>query len=63
VKVRVFTVAFRKIWEGEFFSVTPGAPIPLTPDDRTGTPLANGLYYVVADTSQGRFTAKWLIRR
>ncbi len=64
VKVEVFTLAFRKVNQITLFNVSAGIldiSLPLT--DRDGKPLANGLYYVVIQTPQGRFVTKLLVVR
>ncbi len=62
VRVEIFTLAFRKVNEIDLTQVPAGTTsvsIPLT--DKGGIPLANGLYYVVVQTPQGRFVAKLLV--
>jgi hypothetical protein len=64
VQITVFTTAFRKVNTITLSNVPAGTTdvvLPLT--DQEGTPLANGLYYVVVRTSQGRFTTKLMILR
>jgi hypothetical protein len=62
VKVKIFTVAFRKVWETSVPSVgPPGSQLTLPLTDKWGTPLANGVYYVVVETDLGFYKAKWLI--
>jgi hypothetical protein len=64
VTIEVFTTAFRRVNEITLFNVPAGLndiALPLT--DREGAPLANGLYYVVVQTPQGRFVTKLLILR
>jgi hypothetical protein len=68
VKIKVFTVAFRMVFEKDYGQVAPGQLITLPTTDNRGTPLANGLYYVQVSTTQGLYTpskyiAKWLIFR
>jgi hypothetical protein len=40
---------------------TTDIALPLT--DQRGKPLANGLYYVVVQTAQGRFIVKLMVVR
>jgi len=63
VKVRVFTIAFRKAQENTYRQVPAGTDVPLSLTDKWGKPLASGLYYVVVQTSQGRTIGKLLILR
>lgn len=64
VEVMVFTTAFRKV-EGIGLSNVPegvsDVALPLT--DPWGSPLADGLYYVVIRAPQGRMIVKLLILR
>ena len=62
VEIELFTIAFRKVNELVLFNLHEGINtinIPLT--DREGTPLANGVYYVVVQTPNGRFISKLLV--
>jgi rhamnogalacturonan endolyase len=64
VQISVFTTAFRRVNEITLSNVPAGTTdvaLPLT--DREGTPLADGLYYVVVTTPQGRFVVKLMILR
>jgi hypothetical protein len=64
VEILVYTAAFRRVNEifmGNVAQGTTDVPLPLT--DKWGRPLANGLYYVVVRTPQGRFTVKLLVLR
>ncbi len=63
VKVQIFTTAFRKVQEKNYPSQPVGIPVSITLNDREGTPLASGLYYVVVITPQGRSIGKLLILR
>jgi hypothetical protein len=62
VTVTVFTTAFRMVNE---FSVNRvgGSDVSLPLTDRNGHPLANGLYYVLIQTPDGRSIQKLLILR
>lgn len=62
--ISVYTTAFRRVNEINLPALPAGATdvaLPLT--DRWGKPLANGLYYVVVQTSQGRFITRLLVLR
>jgi hypothetical protein len=64
VQISVFTTAFRRVNEVSLPNVPAGTTdiaLPLT--DERGKPLANGLYYVVVQTSQGRFIVKMMVIR
>ena len=68
VKIKVFSVAFRMLFEEDYGQVVPGQLITLPTTDNQGNPLANGLYYVQVSTTQGLYTprktiVKWLILR
>lgn len=64
VKVLIFTTAFRKVNEIDLGAMPPGvSDFKLDLKDRWGRDLANGLYYVVVRTSQGKLTAKLLVNR
>jgi hypothetical protein len=64
VKIKVFTSAFRKVWEADIPSMSPpGREVPLPLADKWGAALANGLYYVVVSTDGGILKVKWLILR
>jgi hypothetical protein len=63
VKVAVFTTAFRKVQEKDYPQKGPGQSVSLPLVDRGGSPLADGLYYLVVTTNQGRFILKLLVLR
>jgi hypothetical protein len=64
VKVKIYTTAFRKVWEGDYSTMQPpGQTVTLPLKDNRGASLANGLYYVVVSTDQGLAKVKWLILR
>jgi hypothetical protein len=64
VKIKIYTMSFRKVQELDFSSLAPPQPKIILPFlDKWGTQLANGLYYVQVLTDQGGFTVKWLILR
>jgi hypothetical protein len=63
VNIEIFTVAFRKVAVLNDPNVQPGTVLPVPLVDKTGTPLASGLYYLVVQTNQGRTIVKLLILR
>lgn len=64
VNLRIFTVAFRKVLD-ETTAVLPAGvnnlSVPLV--DKTGTPLANGLYYLVVTVDGKRTILKLLVEK
>jgi arabinogalactan endo-1,4-beta-galactosidase len=63
VEVSVFTTAFRKVQEKTYRQVGAGQTVTLELKDRGGTPLTDGLYYLVGATNRGRFLLKFLVLR
>jgi hypothetical protein len=63
VSIEIFTIAFRKVNSLNYSNVQPGMSVPIPLVDKTGTPLASGLYYVVVQTNQGRSIVKLLLLR
>lgn len=64
VKVRIFTTGFRKVGEVVYPNVgAGGTDILISPLDKTGKELGNGLYYLMVETADGKRTLKWLIFR
>jgi flagellar hook assembly protein FlgD len=64
VDIKVFTIAFRKVTEQTESQVPAGvSTFAVDLKDKTGVPLANGLYYMVVKTPQGRTVLKLLILR
>jgi rhamnogalacturonan endolyase len=64
VHIEIFTTAFRKVNEINLTHVPAGAQlvtIPLT--DGHGSPLANGIYYILVVNQQGRAIGKLLVLR
>ena len=64
VTITVYTTSFRRvnvIKLPDLPADTSDIALPLT--DRSGVPLANGLYYILAQTPQGRFLTKLLVLR
>lgn len=63
VTVKVFTTAFRMVNTFTLPSQEGGTDIALPLTNRSGAPLANGLYYVVVTTPDGRAIEKLLVTR
>jgi hypothetical protein len=63
IEIKVFTTAFRKVNQFGRGNQTGGGNITLPLSDQGGSPLADGLYYVVVTTPDGRFILKLLILR
>lgn len=63
IRVQIFTVSYRKVQDLSFNQVAPGKDLTFSAMDSAGNLLANGLYYVVAQTNQGRFIVKLLVLR
>lgn len=63
IDLKVFTTAFRKVNALSVLNQSGGADVPLPLSDQTGRPLANGLYYVVVTTPNGRSIEKLLVLR
>jgi uncharacterized repeat protein (TIGR01451 family) len=64
LNVKVFTTAFRKVYEDEVQNPPTGAfQYALDPARFEGGQAANGLYYVVVTTPSNRWTLKLLITR
>jgi hypothetical protein len=63
VRVSIYTTAFRKVREESFPQVGVGQAVAIELKDRSGKALANGLYYLVFVTDQGRWKVKLLIER
>jgi hypothetical protein len=63
VRVQVFTTAYRKVQDQLFPQMAPGMILAIKPYDKWGTPLANGLYYLVLTSNKGRWIGKWLVTR
>lgn len=62
VKLKIYTLAFRKVADKNL--VLPAGPDPvILLTDSWGNQLANGLYYLVFDTPEGRSIQKILILR
>jgi hypothetical protein len=64
VEITLYTTAFRKIQDRHFGQVEPGMDLPLNIEDKWGTPLANGLYYIYVVLPQGKhWVSKLMILR
>jgi hypothetical protein len=63
VTVQIFTVAFRLVQQQVFPQVLVGTELPIEPEDKTGKPLASGLYYVVVSVDGHKSVGKLLILR
>ena len=63
IKLQLYTVAYRKVFEQVIPQVLPGSDLVLNMTDNWNHPLANGLYYVVITTDQGQTTLKLLVLR
>jgi uncharacterized repeat protein (TIGR01451 family) len=63
VTVKVFTTAFRMVNELHYPNQPGGTDVALPLTNRWGSPLADGLYYVVVYTPEGRAIEKLLIIR
>ena len=64
IRLKVFTIAFRKVNDITYPNQGPwevDVPVPLT--DKWGTPLANGVYYVLVVSNVGGWKSKLLILR
>ena len=53
VKFKIFTVAFRKIYEDDQLSLAPGSHLASLDFPQAGLELANGLYYLVLEIETG----------
>jgi len=63
VRVQVFTLAYRKVRDETFTQVPAGGEVVLSLDDQWGKPLANGFYYEVVSSPEGRWIGKLLVTR
>lgn len=62
VTVKVFTTAFRKVYENTAAFTSPGSfTCVLDTGNFKGSPAANGLYYVLVTTPSDRWISKLLI--
>jgi hypothetical protein len=63
VKVQVFTLSYRKIWEQVIPPTSSHDAVEIPLSDQWGTPLANGLYFVIASAGSERWTGKLMVLR
>jgi hypothetical protein len=63
VEVEIFTTAFRKVQDETFPNVPPGVAVTVELKDKSGVPLADGLYYVIVIVDGHRSIAKLLVLR
>jgi hypothetical protein len=63
VRIEVFTTAFRKVNAPPPSQQAGGATVDLPLTDKGGSPLANGLYYVVVNSPAGKSILKLLLLR
>jgi hypothetical protein len=61
--VEIFTSSFRKVKDQFFPQVPAGTDVTVELTDRSGNPLASGLYYIVVITDQGKYIGKLLLLR
>ena len=61
VRIEIFTLGFRKVIDMTVDAVPTGTAITVRLVDRTGKPLANGLYYVIVFTDSSRTIGKLLV--
>jgi hypothetical protein len=62
--VKVFTTSFRKVEDTTYQNVPGGiSDLPISAADKDGTPLANGIYYVMVNTDIDRWIVKMLVLR
>jgi hypothetical protein len=63
VTVQIVTTAFRLVNQKSFSNQTGASLIALPITDKKGTPLADGLYYVIVQSPAGRLIEKLLVLR
>jgi hypothetical protein len=64
VRIEIFTLSFRKINEIDLTNAPAGiTDVAYNLTDRKGSPLANGLYYVIVTDPHGRAIGKLLVTR
>ena len=64
LSVMVFTTAFRKVNQVDYGAQSAGlVTLSLVTKDKWDTPLADGLYYLVVKTPQGRSVGKLIVLR
>jgi len=64
VEMKLYTTAFRKVRDLRLENLLAGTNnLPLDLNDDWGNPLANGIYFVVTTTPEGKTVLKLLILR
>jgi hypothetical protein len=63
LRIRIFTVAFRKVLDRPYPDLPLGISLVLRLEDNWGAPLSNGLYYVEVAGPKGRAIGKLLVLR
>jgi hypothetical protein len=63
IRVEMFTTAFRKVMDTTYPPVPSNTVVVVPLIGKGGKPLANGLYYVVVTTGNGKATGKLLVLR
>ena len=58
VRARLFTTAFRKVWQGEFLEPAGTDDLVLDPQN-----IANGVYYLVFEAAEKRWITKLMVVR
>lgn len=61
LKIQIYSLGFRKVREVELRQVQPETPVTLDLFDKNGVSLANGFYYVMVTSPQGKFMLKLII--
>lgn len=61
VRVQIYTTAFRKVLDTTFPQTSPGQYLTLPLLDASDRSLANGLYYVMVTTAQGKTLLKLIV--
>lgn len=61
VSVKIFTIAFRKVRELNGLYPAGTSTMTITPLDEWQRPLANGVYYLLVESSAGRQITRMLI--
>jgi hypothetical protein len=63
VRVEIYTLAFRKVQDNSYPALPTGTVLTISLTGKSGTPLANGIYYVVVTVNGQRAIGKLLILR
>jgi hypothetical protein len=61
VTVQIFTVAFRMVQQQVFDQVLAGTDVQINLKDKSGKPMASGLYYIVVNSEGKRTVAKMML--